>query len=145
MNYDKLFEENFSHQLHLRDVIPLKEYLIKKEGWIYIACSKNNDLLKIGRTSKNPHQRAKTLSSSGVLHDYEIFFSLHVYNQFIVEKKVHQKLKKFRITKEFFSLKKDVAIEAIKNEYEYELNCLSKFIDIKMISDDINLLEHALI
>ena len=92
MNYDKLFEENFSYKLHSRDVIPLKEYLIQKKGWIYIACSKNNDLLKIGRTSKNPHQRAKTLSSSGVLHDYDIFFSLQVYNQFIVEKKVNQSI-----------------------------------------------------
>ena len=145
MNYDKLFEENFSYKLHLRDVEHLKEYLNQKQGWIYIACSKNNDLLKIGRTSKNPHQRAKTLSSSGVLHAYEIFFSLHMYNQFIVEKKVHQKLKKFRISKEFFSLKKEVAIEVIRQEYEYELNCLNKFIDTKIILDDINLLEHALI
>lgn len=145
MNYDKLFEENFTYKLHLRDVEPLKEYLKQKQGWIYIACSKSNNLLKIGRTSKSPHQRAKTLSSSGVLHDYDIFFSLHVYNQFIVERKVHQKLKKFRIIKEFFSLKKELAIELIKQEYESELNCINKFIDTKIISDDINLLEYALI
>ena len=144
MNYDALFESNCIYELKAKDVPYLKDYLIKKAGWIYIAHSKNNDLLKIGRTSKNPLIRAKTLSSTGVLHDYEILFSLNVYNQFLVEKKVHHKLKKYRVSKEFFSVSKEAAILAIKEHYELEKKMLSRFLNLSVIDSDIDLLDTSI-
>lgn len=144
MNYDRLFEENCHYQPQSKDIIALKDFFIKKQGWIYIAHSKNNNLLKIGRTGKNPLERAKSLSSTGVLYDYKILFSLKVFNQFWVEKKVHQKLKKFRISKEFFSVKEDLAIEIIQQIYEEEIKLLNRFFDTTMLNEDINLLEVAI-
>ncbi len=144
MDYDELFELGCTYELKAKDAPMLKEYLIKKAGWIYIAHSKNNDLLKIGRTSKNPLVRAKTLSSTGVLHDYEILFSLNVYNQFLVEKKVHQKLKKYRVSKEFFSVSKEAAIAVVQESYEVEKKMLSRFLDLNVIDSDIDLLDTSI-
>lgn len=144
-DYDQLFNSKKTAYLQVNDVETLKNYLLKKQGWVYIAYSDNNTLLKIGRTGKNPLERAKSLSSTGVLYDYDILFALPVFNQFIVEKKVHQKLKKFRISKEFFAVNKDIAIAAIQAEYDKEIELLKRFINLDMISDDLDLLEHALI
>lgn len=144
-NYDYLFNSKKTAYLQDKDIDTLKDYLLKKQGWVYIAYSDNNSLLKIGRTGKNPLERAKSLSSTGVLYDYDILFALPVFNQFIVEKKVHQKLKKFRISKEFFSVNKDTAISTIQAEYENEMQLLKRFINIDMIREDLDLLEHALI
>lgn len=144
-DYDQLFNSKKTAYLQVNDVETLKNYLLKKQGWVYIAYSDNNTLLKIGRTGKNPLERAKSLSSTGVLYDYEILFALPVFNQFIVEKRVHQKLKKFRISKEFFAVNKDIAIAAIQAEYDKEIELLKRFINLDMISEDLDLLEHALI
>lgn len=144
MNYDKLFDDKFTYQIKEKDCEKFKEYLLKKKGWVYIAFSQNNNLLKIGRTGKNPLERAKTLSTVGVLHDYEILFALPVFNQFMIEAKVHQKLKKFCVSKEFFSVKEDIAIATLKKEYEREIQLLDKVIDTNMILEDIELLPYAL-
>lgn len=143
INYDKLFNENFSYQLRQRDVDPLKNYFNKKKGWVYIAKTEDNNHLKIGRTGKHPLERAKTLSTVGVFNDYEIIFALPVFNQFLMESKVHKKLKKFNISKEFFSLKSDLAIETLKLEYEKEIQLLNRFLDTDMIIEDLNLLEFS--
>jgi hypothetical protein len=144
MDYNRLFEEDCVYQLQSKDIEELKSFLKKKKGWVYIASSKNNHLLKIGRTSKNPWERAKSLSSTGVLHDYQIDFALPVFNQFFVEKEIHKKLKKFRISKEFFSLKNDIAIEAMESVYRKEKELLSRFFNIEMVHDDIELLSYAI-
>lgn len=144
MNYDKLFNDNCTYQLQQRDVATFQDYLLKKQGWVYIAQSKDNSLLKIGRTSKNPWERARTLSTTGVLNDYEIIFSLPVFNQFLVEASIHQKLKKFRVSKEFFSVNKEIAISAMEKECDRETIILQRFVDTEMLKEDINLLGYAL-
>ena len=74
------------------------DYFNKKSGSIYLAISKNNDFIKLGRTGKNPLERAETLSTTGVLHDFDIPFSLPVLNQFWAEAMVHKKLKKYNFS-----------------------------------------------
>lgn len=145
IDYDYLFTEKHTNLIHPQESHTLKEYLLKKQGWVYIAYSENNTLLKIGRTGKNPLERAKSLSSTGVLHDYHILFALPVFNQFIIEKKVHNQLKKFRISKEFFSVNKDIAIAAIENQYQNEIKLLSRFINIDLIKQDMDLIDCAII
>jgi hypothetical protein len=147
MNYDSLFNVEYNTPLNGKDIEQLKNYFLKKKGWVYIAYSKNDNLLKIGRTGKNPHERAKTLSTTGVMHDYQILFALEVFNQFIAEKNIHRRLKKFRVTtkKEFFSVKPEVAIEAMHLECEHEKKLLTKFLNIELIKEDIDLLEHAIL
>jgi len=145
MNYDQLFDTDFKYFMTTKDIEAVKEYLKKKQGWIYIAYSRDNNFLKIGRTGKNPMVRAKTLSSTGVLSGYEILFSLKVFNQFMVEKKVHNKLKNYRIKKEFFSVDKNHAIAVIEKSCAEEDVALARFFDLDMIREDLNLIEYALI
>lgn len=145
MNYELLFDPDFNYFMTTKDIQPCLEFLQKKQGWIYIARSRDNNLLKIGRTGKNPMSRAKTLSSTGVLNGYDILFSLKVFNQFMVEKKVHNQLKKFRIKKEFFSVDLNHAISIIEKVCSEEEKALLRYFDLDMIKEDLQLLEHALI
>lgn len=144
INNDLLFDKNFNIPLGIKDIEPLKQYFLKKMGWVYIAKTKDNQFLKIGRTKKNPLERAKTLSTTGVLNHYEILFSLPVFNQYIVEKNIHKKLKKYRVSKEFFSVNIDIAINAFQEEYENEKKLLSRFLDLDILGQDLDLIEYAL-
>lgn len=143
-NHDLIFNEKFNIPLQNKDIEPLKKYLIQKKGWVYIAKTKDNHLLKIGRTKKNPLERAKSLSSTGVLNDYEIIFALPVFNQFIIEKNIHKKLKKYRVLKEFFSVNLDLAIEVFEQEYKNEKSLLNRFLNVEMLEEDLELLEYAI-
>ncbi|EPP7234245.1 GIY-YIG nuclease family protein [Shigella flexneri] len=146
MNYDKLFDDDFKYKISaLREAEDLKKYFKKKMGWIYIVKTDDNVYLKIGRTAKHPMERAKSLSSTGVLSSYEVLFSLPVFNQFIVESKIHKKLKKYRISKEFFSVDINTAIKTIEEECHKEKIMLERFIDTEVIKNDINLIEYAII
>ncbi len=145
MNYDYLYEEKCVYKIQAKDFSELKSYLKKKQGWVYIAKSKGNPNLKIGRTSKNPLERAKTLSSTGVLHDYEIVFSTKFFNQFWAEKIVHEKLKRFRVSKEFFSAQESLAIEVFQSTFEEEHQLLSRFFNLEMLKEDLDLIEYSLL
>ncbi len=144
MNYDNLYKEKFSYVLQQKDVNELISYFKSKAGWVYIAKSKNNPYLKIGRTAKNPFERAKTLSSAGVLHDYDILFSLKFFNQYLAEKKIHQILSSHRIKKEFFSIDENTALDKLNYTYMEERILLNRFLNLDVINEDINLLEYAL-
>lgn len=145
MNYDMLFEDNCVYKISVeRESEELKKYLKKKKGWIYIVKTDDNVYLKIGRTAKHPMERAKSLSSTGVLSSYQVLFSLPVFNQFVVESKIHKKLKKYRISKEFFSVDLDFAIKIIEEECNKENKNLKRFIDTEMIKEDLDLVEYAI-
>ena len=154
MNPDKFLDKTFTYKIHPKDYEVIKDYFVKKQGWVYIANSpnyeldenhsKNINMLKIGRTKKNPFERAKSLSSSGVPYDYNIVFSLPFFNQFIAEKNVHNRLKKLRGPKEFFRVSQADAINAVQEEYNNERNLLSRFFNVDMLNDDINLVEYAI-
>ena len=142
-DYNKIYKNKLLPFLPTQDNDNLISYFNKKNGWIYIAKSKDNTFLKIGRTSKTPMERAKTLSSTGVLNSYEIIFSVKVFNQFFVEKEIHNALKKFRISKEFFNTNIDNAIQIIDKAVKKEESILSNYFDIEIIKDDINLIPQS--
>lgn len=144
MNFDLLFDKNYTQKVKLSEIDELQNYLLEKKGWIYIAKSKDNNRLKIGRTGKTPLERAKSLSSTGVFHSYEIIFSLPFFNQYIAEKNIHTSLKKFRTKKEFFLMNETVAIEIIKAEYEKEKKLLSRFLNVSILEEDINLVAFSI-
>lgn len=146
MNYDKLFDDDFNYKISvIRETEDLKKYFKKKQGWIYIVKTDDNVYLKIGRTAKHPMERAKSLSSTGVLSSYEVLFSLPVFNQFIVESRIHKRLKKYRISKEFFSVGIEIAIKTIEEECYKEKVMLERFLNTEIIKDDINLIEYAIL
>lgn len=145
MNPKELFNPKFSNYIYQRDLLEIKKYLNKNKGWIYIAKSKDNSLLKIGRTAKSPLERAKTLSTVAVLNDYEILFSLPVFNQFIFESNVHNELKRFNVSKEFFNININYAIDTITTLYNNEEKLLSRYFDTNILKEDLNLIEEALL
>lgn len=147
MDYNKIYgSKEFNYRFKSTDMPSLLDYFKKKAGWIYIATSKDNNFLKIGRTGKDPMHRAKTLSTTGVFNEYNIVFSLKVFNQFILEKNIHTSLKKYRVTqsKEFFNTSLSLAINAIEQEVIKEETLLSGYFDLDMIKEDLNLLPYAL-
>lgn len=144
MNYDSLYDLNCNYSLQKKDIPLLLSYFKSKKGWIYIAKSKDNPFLKIGRTAKDPFSRAKSLSSTGVFNEYEIVFSLKFFNHIWAEKLVHQNLKKFRVNKEFFSLKEETAFDVFQKTKILEETLLNRFIKTEIIEEDLNLLEYSL-
>ncbi len=144
MNYDFLYDISCQYSLQKKDTPTLLEYFKKKQGWVYVAKSKDNPYLKIGRTSKDPLSRAKTLSSTGVLNDYEIIFSLKFFNHIWGEKNIHNTLKKYRVNKEFFSVHQDIAFEVIYQTKNLEDQLLGRFLFTHMILEDIELLPYSL-
>lgn len=144
MNLDKMYDKTFNYRFRAEDCDDLRSYFEKKAGWIYIAKSKNNDLLKIGRTGKSPMERAITLSTTGVLYDYEIVFSAKVFNQFLMERAIHTKLKRYRVSKEFFNVAVPNAIAQMQLVVSDEDMLLSRFFDLEVLRSDSSIVEYAL-
>lgn len=133
INFDILYNPKQFIQIRNDMHNDVADYFDKKGGFIYLAISKNNNLMKIGRTGKTPLERAESLSGTGVLYDFEIFFSLPVLNQFWAESTVHQKLKKYRIEKEFFAVNRQFAIETMEKVYNLEEHLLKRYFNIQQL------------
>lgn len=144
INYDVLYTSKKFIQIRKDMYNSLSDYFEKKGGYIYLAKSKNNSLMKIGRTGKNPLERAQSLATTGVLYDYEIIFSLPVLNQFWAESQVHQKLKKFRFDKEFFAVNQQFAIDTMGKVYTLEEHLLKRYFNIELLKKNYYNIENAL-
>ena len=98
-------------------------------GYVYILINKSyrygwlqRKLLKIGQTSKNPEDRAKELSSTGVPTPFEVAYYLQSDQYEEIEKEMHRRLGVFRSNKdrEFFRypIKKAIKLlDKLGNEY----------------------------
>lgn len=144
INFDILYNPKQFIQIRKEMHSQVSNYFEKKVGFIYVAVSKNNSLMKVGRTAKNPLERAESLSTTGVLYDFEILFSLPVLNHFWAESNVHQKLKKFRVDKEFFAVNQQYAIEMMQKTYHLEEHLLKRYFDIVQLKNDYHDIELAL-
>lgn len=144
INYDILYNSKKFIQIRKDMHISVSDYFKKKCGYIYLAKSRNNSLMKIGRTAKNPLERAESLETTGVLYEYEIVFALPVLNQFWAESQVHQKLKKFRFDKEFFAVNQQLAIDTMGKVYVLEEHLLKRYFNIDLLKKDYYDIEKAL-
>lgn len=79
-----------------------------------------------------------------MLSAYEVLFSLPVFNQFIVESKIHKRLKNIEYQKNFF-VDINTAINIIEEECNKEIKNLSRFINTDMIKEDLDLIEYAIL
>ena len=101
----------------------------------YVYCLSNPDyitnLYKIGFTQNNPKVRANELYSTGVPSE----FTIETPDGKLLEKLIHDKLKKYRINKnrEFFK----IPMMSLKNIIENELQ-LKLILDIKKFNEDFN-------
>lgn len=144
-NFDFLYSELSKYKIQPFDIENLKKYFQKKQGWIYVSQNASFPEYKIGRTSKTPWERAKTLSTAGLLHDYEVLFALPVKNSIIMERRVHEILKKYRFnkTKELFHCKLEIAVKAVELAYHEEKDILSKTFRDKFFEEDLEFLEYS--
>lgn len=98
-------------------------------GYVYILTNKSyrygwlrRKLLKIGQTSKNPEDRAKELSSTGVPTPFEVAYYLQSDRYEEIEKEMHRRLGVFRSNenREFFRYPINKAIKLLdKLDKEY--------------------------
>lgn len=142
--FDDIFKAGNNLTIRFNDTLELIDYFNHKIGWVYIAKNNNSDFLKIGRTKKNPIDRAKTLSTAGVIDDYEILYSVKSMNASRLESEVHKGLKNQRVKKEFFAINLNDAIIALEDKKKEEINLLSKFFNTEILYESVDLLEMAI-
>lgn len=96
-------------------------------GWIYILVNATiRDLVKIGKTSRSPYDRAAELSSTtGVPTPFAVAYAVEVSDIDAAEQDIHQDLMYCRNSheREFFSIKVWDAIHALQRiSTKYEIN-----------------------
>jgi len=98
-----------------------------QKGYIYVLTNTaHTGNVKIGKTTKDPIQRAAELSSaSGVIGRFEVHYFVECGDIDHAEALTHQALKKYRTqsNREFFSIPADMATKIIKK-------CISLIEDI---------------
>lgn len=142
--FDDMFKENNNLLLNSNDIRELVDYFNRKSGWVYIAKTNDNPYLKIGRTSKNPLERAKTLSGAGVFDEFEILYSVRSMNASRLEASIHNELKNNRVKKEFFLISLDKAIDTLEKQKQKDDLLLGKFFNTKLIYESVDFLELAM-
>lgn len=100
------------------------------QGFIYILENHayRENILKIGQTTRSPQIRAEELFSTGVPGKFIIFYQENVPDCKLAEKRIHEKLSKYRYDerREFFVLPLQEAIfkvqEVTQREYYQNIN-----------------------
>lgn len=84
------------------------------EGYIYLLTNPSmTGLIKIGKTTRSPKDRAKELGNgTGIPTPFQVIFEAFVLDCSSAEKYVHDKLRNFRVAerREFFTIEPSVAI-----------------------------------
>lgn len=93
-------------------------------GYIYILTNSSyeNDLLKIGRTTRSPEVRAEEIynRATGIPTPFKVYFKREVLDCRKAEKLIHDRLSSYRIqsSREFFKLPANEAINIINQVCE---------------------------
>ena len=89
-------------------------------GHVYILLNPSHKLLKIGKTTKTPEERAAELSSTGVPAPFMVAFSEKVSDCDLAEIRIHAELSAFRFNedREFFSVGLKDAIKVVSKVAE---------------------------
>lgn len=85
------------------------------KGYIYFFQAAGQNLFKIGRTSKSPQSRRRSLDT-GCPYDLEILGVLQTIDIIEAENIIHEYLKEFRVSKrkEWFQAEKGIIVEAMQ-------------------------------
>ena len=120
---DKKVYERFEKE-HYKPLLKEKQKrinLLKKvfrltNGYIYVLHNEiMPNLYKVGWTERSPEERAQELSATGLPEPFKVIFSVPTDMSMEVEKKIHEKLDKFRYRsdREFFKTDLNTIKEAI--------------------------------
>lgn len=85
--------------------------------YIYVAYNPafHDNIYKIGRTDRTPHQRMDELYTTGVPQPFELLGWARVGDSRATEARIHQQLNKYRITpnREFFNITHEQALQVL--------------------------------
>lgn len=90
------------------------------DGVVYVLSNPRVEGVKIGMTKGDVFQRAKQVSGTGVPGRFEVIAAYPSKNPRADEKRVHDKLKRYRIAKEHFGLDEVTAVTKIKSTLKRE-------------------------
>ena len=97
--------------LSINNVKFLKRVFRLTNGYVYVL---GNDLMpdlyKVGWTERNPEERARELSGTGVPSPYKVIFSIITKLDMKIEKDIHKKLDQYRYRKDKEFFKTDIGI-----------------------------------
>ena len=81
----------------------------KRKGWVYASVNPiQPHVLKVGLTQKDPFQRAKSLTTSGVLGTYNMLLAYMYTDCFNAETQAHEYLSFYNVEKELFNAPLDI-------------------------------------
>ena len=109
------------------------------KGHVYILTNPDYpDHVKIGSTTLSPQERCEQISSqTGVLSPFQVHYFVEVSDCEKVERLVHQELKDFRDSKEFFKIDREQAqktLNEFKQKYPTNLDAESVNLNLSQIS-----------
>jgi hypothetical protein len=85
-------------------------------GWVYVISNEAMPgLFKVGFSTKDPHLRAKELSTSGAPHPYVVAFDVLVRAPRDTEQRIHKELRDKREGKEWFRCTLHEAVTAVRS------------------------------
>jgi hypothetical protein len=75
------------------------------------------EFVKVGQTTRDPQQRAKELSATGVPYPYMVIHVEDVENCELAEREMHERLNEFRVVgnREFFRISVAEAIDILRS------------------------------
>jgi hypothetical protein len=87
-----------------------------QRGWVYIIANDSyvGSRLKIGKTDRDPIDRARELVSTGTTGTFVVIYHALVDNPYGVEQQVHQRLWSFNVGGEWFEVCPDLAVQEIR-------------------------------
>ena len=100
------------------------DFVQKRKGYVYAMQPPNSTLYKVGRTSKNPFLREKSLTTAGVIGEYRLKWCAEFANASWAEAEIHRILAPFNETKEFFTVSMDVLKEVFAAQVRREEDLL---------------------
>ncbi len=108
-------------------------------GWVYVITNPAMPgLVKVGYSTKDPSIRAKELDHTGSPLPYVVEYDVIVESPYDIEQKIHIKLNKYHVGKEWFRCKPEEAVVAI-HEMVKETALLENFRHVSR--DNINSLQ----
>lgn len=84
------------------------------DGVVYVLSHPKVSGVKIGMTQRDVFKRAKQISGTGVPGDFTVMAAFPSINPIRDERKVHDKLSRFRMAKEHFELDAVIAVAKVR-------------------------------
>lgn len=97
-------------------VTPVRRPMAGEPGWVYVMTNPAMPgLVKVGRTARNPSDRAKELRTTGVPGRFKVIHESRAHDAVLAEGLAHHALERYRVAndREFFQVSPSKAAAAV--------------------------------